>query len=225
MRGASVAISDPRQSVCEPGQAKIRVMTGDLWLIRHGETEWSLSGAHTGLTDIPLTRHGEEQAGQLGGVLGGKNFAAVLTSPLQRARRTCELAGFGGVMQREPNLVEWNYGAYEGRTFAQIRAYRPDWDLFRDGVPGGEKIEEVAARAELVIKRALAADGDVALFAHGHILRILTACWLRLEPGAARLFALSPAAVSVLGYEHDTRVVVHWNHVHWAKGNRQPFRG
>jgi probable phosphoglycerate mutase len=135
----------------------------------------------------------------------------VLTSPMQRARRTCALAGLGTKALIEPNLVEWDYGEYEGRTTAEIEKARPGWSLFRDGVPGGETIEQVAVRAQAVIDRAMTASGDVALFAHGHILRILTACWLGLPPNAARLFALGTASVSTLGYEHDTQVIVRWD--------------
>ena len=138
----------------------------DLWLIRHGETAWSLSGAHTGRTDIPLTPAGEEQAAGIRTKLGGRNFALVLSSPLERARRTCELAGFAGVMQLEPNLAEWAYGEYEGKTTAQIRVDRPGWAPFKDDFPGGETLEDVAVRAQAVIDRAVAAGGDVALFAH-----------------------------------------------------------
>jgi broad specificity phosphatase PhoE len=192
-------------------------MAGDLWLIRHGETAWSLSGAHTGRTDIPLTPAGEQKAEKVGEKLRGHTFAMVLTSPLQRARRTCELAGFGATAQIEPNLAEWNYGDYEGRTTADIQRERPGWSLFRDGAQGGEAIEQVAERARAVIARAVMAaravidEGDVALFAHGHILRILTACWLDLPPNAARLFALEPAGISTLGHEHETRVILRWN--------------
>ncbi|MDE3197005.1 MAG: histidine phosphatase family protein [Acidobacteriota bacterium] len=182
-----------------------------LYLIRHGETEWSLSGAHTGRTDLPLTKAGEEKAKRIREKLGGRPFSLVLTSPLTRARRTCEIAGYLDAAQVDPNLLEWNYGDYEGRTTAQIREERPDWQLFRDGVPNGETIEGVAARAETVIVRALAAGGDVALFAHGHILRILAARWMILPPEDARLFALSTASVSTLGFEHETRVISSWN--------------
>ena len=182
-----------------------------LWLIRHGETEWSLSGAHTGRTDLPLIAVGKERAAALGRYLGGKPFALVLTSPLQRARETCRIAGYGDSAQIEPNLREWDYGAYEGRTTADIRKEAPDWDLWKMGVPGGETIEQVATRARLVIERASATGGDAALFAHGHILRILTACWLGLAPVAGRLFALDTATVSVLGYERESRVIRHWN--------------
>ncbi len=188
-------------------------MAGELWLIRHGETEWSRSGAHTGRTDLALTREGERKATQLGSRLAGNHFALVLSSPLQRARRTCALAGFGAVLQLEPNLVEWDYGAYEGRTTAEIHRERPGWSLFRDGVPGGETIEQVGARAQAVIARALGVlpEGNVALFAHGHILRILAASWLELAPDTARFFALGTAGISTLGHEHETRVIVRWN--------------
>jgi probable phosphoglycerate mutase len=186
-------------------------MAENLWLIRHGETEWSLSGAHTGRTDLPLTPKGEEQARELVAQLAGHHFALVLTSPAQRARRTCELAGLGAAAIVEPNLAEWDYGAYEGRTTQEIHQERPDWSLFRDGVPGGETLDQVGARARAVIERVQSAPGDVALFAHGHILRILTASWLDLPPAAARYFALGTAAISTLGYEHTERVISQWN--------------
>jgi probable phosphoglycerate mutase len=186
-------------------------VTGELWLIRHGETEWSLSGAHTGRTDLPLTAEGEAQARGLAPKIAGHPFALVLTSPMQRARRTCELAGLGAEAQLERNLSEWDYGDYEGLSTADIHRTRPDWSIFRDGFPGGETIDQVAARAQAAIARALAAKGDVALFAHGHILRILAACWLELPPADARLFALSTASISMLGYEHETRVITRWN--------------
>jgi len=182
-----------------------------LWLIRHGETAWSLSGAHTGRTDIPLTANGELKAAKIGDKLGGRQFSLVLVSPLERARRTCEIAGYGAQAQIEPDLLEWNYGDYEGRTTDDIRHDRPGWYLFRDGVPNGETIEQVAVRARRVISRAVAAEGDVALFAHGHILRILGACWLELPPLEACRLALSTASVSTLGYEHETRVITSWN--------------
>jgi broad specificity phosphatase PhoE len=186
-------------------------MAAELWLIRHGETAWSLSGAHTGRTDLPLTPGGEAEATALGAKLAGRKFALVLTSPMQRARRTCELAGFGAQAQIDPNLNEWDYGAYEGLSSADIHRKRPDWSLFRDGVPGGETIDQVAVRGQAVIDRALQANGDTALFAHGHILRILTTRWLLLAPADARLFALSTASISILGHEHETRVISRWN--------------
>jgi len=186
-------------------------MTHQLWLIRHGETEWSKTGAHTGWTDIPLTSVGERNAAMLAPLLTGARFSAVFTSPLQRARETCRLAGFGDRAVVDPNLLEWNYGDYEGRTTSQIREVAPDWNLWEDGVPNGEAIEQVAARAQAVIDRACQADGDVALFAHGHILRILGACWLGLTPATAALFAMTTSSVSTLGYERTTRVITRWN--------------
>lgn len=182
-----------------------------LWLIRHGETEWSLSGAHTGRTDLPLTDRGKLRAAAIGRFLNGRAFALVLTSPLLRARETCRLAGYGGQAIPDDDLCEWNYGNYEGRTTADIQKDRPGWNLWRDGVVNGETVEQVAARAQRVIGRALDAGGDTALFAHGHILRILTACWLQLPPDAGRLFGLDTATVSILGWEHDTRVIQEWN--------------
>jgi len=183
----------------------------ELWFIRHGETEWSLSGAHTGRTDIPLTAAGRGQAAAIGCYLGGRTFALVLTSPLARARETCDLAGFGGRAQVDTNLREWDYGDYEGRTTREICEQIPGWSLWADGPRGGETVDEVAGRAEAVIARATAAQGDVALFAHGHVLRILAAQWLGLEPAAGRLFALATASVSTVGYEHETRVITRWN--------------
>lgn len=186
-------------------------MPGHLWLIRHGETEWSRSGAHTGRTDLPLTDAGRQKAAALARCLGGRRFALVLTSPLQRARETCRLAGYGQVAQVEVNLQEWDYGDYEGRSTPEIRKDAPDWNLWTSGVPNGETIDQVASRAEAVIGRASGAGGDVALFAHGHILRILTARWLDLAAQAGRLFALDTASVSILGYERNTRVIRRWN--------------
>jgi broad specificity phosphatase PhoE len=186
-------------------------MPRELWLFRHGETEWSRSGAHTGRTDLPLTNAGRVRAAAIGRYVAGRPFALVLTSPMQRAIDTCALAGSGYAAQIDPNLREWDYGDYEGRTTTDIQKERPGWLLWRDGVPNGETMEQVAERAEAVIDRAMRAGGDVALFAHGHILRILTACWLELRPDDGRLFALSTASLSVLGYERDTRVITRWN--------------
>jgi len=182
-----------------------------LWLIRHGQTQWSLSGAHTGRTDLPLTAAGRENAAAVGRFLAGRRFDLVLTSPLARARETCRLAGYAAQGQIEPNLREWDYGDYEGRSTAEIQRERPGWLLWSDGVPNGESIDQVAARASSVIDRTSGAEGDVALFAHGHVLRILTACWLGLPPDAARLFALGTGSVSILGYERETRVITRWN--------------
>lgn len=174
-----------------------------VYLARHGETAWTISRQHTGMTDLPLTARGEVEAGQLGERLGGLSFAGVLTSPLQRAVRTCELAGFGAAAEVEPDLLEWNYGAYEGRTSADIRAERPDWQLFRDGCPGGESPDQVGARADRVARRVRAMSGDVLLFSSGHFLRVFAARWLGLEPGAGRYFLLGTASLSAVGYEHD----------------------
>jgi broad specificity phosphatase PhoE len=182
-----------------------------LWLIRHGETEWSRSGAHTGRTDLPLTENGCARAKALGKLLDGRRFATVLASPLARARETCRLAGYGDQMQIEPNLHEWDYGDYEGLSTAQIREKRPGWSLWEDGVPNGETVEHVGERASVVIQRAIAGEGDAALFAHGHILRILSACWLGLIPSDGRLLGLDTASISILGHERDTRVIRLWN--------------
>ena len=172
-------------------------------LARHGETAWTLTGQHTGLTDIPLTERGERNARRLGERLKGLTFARVFTSPLQRALRTCELAGFAAVATIDPDLVEWNYGEYEGRRSDEILAERPDWQLFRDGCPGGETPDQVGVRADRVVSRVRAVQGDVLLFSSGHFLRVLAARWLGLEPGAGRFFLLSTASLSALGYEHD----------------------
>jgi probable phosphoglycerate mutase len=182
-----------------------------IWLVRHGETAWSLSGQHTGRTDIPLTPAGAERAKTIGRKLHGQKFGLVLVSPLERARHTCEIAGLGEQAAIDPDLLEWDYGDYEGRTTRDIQVKRPGWSLFRDGVPNGETIEQVADRARRVIARAVDADGPTALFAHGHVLRILAACWLDLPPREARHFALSTASISILGFEHETRVISRWN--------------
>jgi broad specificity phosphatase PhoE len=185
-----------------------------VYLVRHGETAWSVSGRHTGSTDLPLTPQGEENARRLGRRLSGVSFALVLTSPLQRARRTCELAGFGAQALVDADLVEWHYGIYEGRTRADIQQERPGWDLFRDGCPGGEMPAEVGARADRVLSRLRSVQGQALVFAHGHILRVLAARWLGLPPQAARYFYLSTATVSILGQEHDNPqepVIRLWN--------------
>jgi len=174
-----------------------------VYLARHGETAWSVSGQHTGLTDLPLTERGERNARSLGERLKGLKFATVLTSPLQRAVRTCELAGFGAEAKVDRCLLEWDYGKYEGRRSADIRRERPDWQLFRDGCPGGETPDQVGTRADSVVDRVRAIQGDVLIFSSGHFLRTLAARWLGLEPGAGRYFLLSTASMSALGYEHD----------------------
>ncbi len=182
-----------------------------LWLIRHGETEWSLSGAHTSRTNIPLTERGKERAAKIRDYLAQRKFSLVLTSPLLRARETCRIAGYADVAQIEENLREWDYGIFEGRTTADIRKDQPDWSIWDSPVPEGEPVEHVAARAQKVIDRALQAGGDVALFAHAHILRILAATWLGLEPRGGRLFALGTGSVSTLGYERENQVISTWN--------------
>ena len=182
-----------------------------LSLARHGETAWSLSGQHTGLTDIPLTEKGEQDARRLGERLREMTFARVFTSPLQRARRTCDLAGFGNVAVVDPDLVEWNYGDYEGRTSQEIKAERPDWQLFRDGCPGGESPEQVAARADRVVAKVRAVDGDVLVFSSGHFLRMVGARWLGMEPIWGRCFYLVTASLSQLSYEHTLPVIRLWN--------------
>ena len=201
-------------------------MSVELWLIRHGETEWSLSGAHTSTTDIPLTEHGRQRALELKEYLHGKKFAAVLVSPMQRARETCQLAGYGDVAQVEPGLVEWNYGDAEGKTTAQMRELRgPQWSVWTSPIVGGESVEQVGERADGVIARAEAAvhptsqnrevghpeSQAVALFAHAHILRILAARWLGLPAVDGRMLALGTGSLSVLGHERETRVIERWN--------------
>jgi probable phosphoglycerate mutase len=187
----------------------------EIHVIRHGETAWTESRRHTGLTDIPLTERGEHQARRFGEHLRGRNFAHVFTSPLQRARRTCELAGFGATAQIDPDLVEWNYGNYDGLTTAEILKKRPGWQLFRDGCPKGESVGEIGARANRVIARVRALDGDVLLFSSGHFLRVLAARWLDLDASCGRLFLLSTTTLSILGYEHDKSdpVIRLWNDV------------
>jgi broad specificity phosphatase PhoE len=185
-----------------------------VYLARHGETAWTLSRQHTGLTDLPLTERGERTARRLGERLKGLTFTAVLTSPLQRAARTCELAGFKSVAEVNNDLVEWDYGHYEGRRTAEIRAERPDWELFRDGCPGGELPQEVGARADRVVKRVRAVPGNVLIFTSGHFMRVLATSWLGLEPSVnCKFFMLSTASLSAVSYEHDvSRPVIRlWN--------------
>jgi broad specificity phosphatase PhoE len=188
-------------------------MLPTIYLARHGETAWSLSGQHTGLTDLPLTERGKHNARLLGRRLAGLAFAKVFTSPLQRAVRTCELAGFGSVAEVDRDLLEWNYGDYEGRRTAEIHVERPDWQLFQDGCPGGESPSQVGARADRVVRRMRAIKGDVLLFSSGHFLRVLAARWLGLEPAAGRFFLLSTASVGALSYEHNLSepVIRLWN--------------
>ena len=186
----------------------------ELWLIRHGETEWSLSGKHTSRTDISLTEHGRKRAEELRDYLNGTQFSAVFVSPMQRARETCAIAGFGDVAVVDEGLREWDYGIYEGKTTAEIRKEVPGWSVWKDEIVGGETAEHVGERADGVIARALAAapaGGKVALFAHAHILRILAARWVGLAADGGRLLALGTGSVSVLGWERETRVIEAWN--------------
>ncbi len=183
----------------------------ELWLTRHGETEWSRTLRHTGRTDLSLTAHGEAQAIALGERLDGRRFALVLASPLERARRTAELAGYGDVLELDEDLVEVDYGEYEGLTSVEIRRARPDWDLWRDGCPGGETIAEAAARAERVLARARAADGPVLLVGHGHLTRVLATRALLLDPDHGRRIALDPATLSIVGSEHAAPALRLWN--------------
>jgi broad specificity phosphatase PhoE len=184
-----------------------------VYLARHGETAWSLSGQHTGRTDLPLTERGEHQARSLVEPLRGLVFAKVLTSPSQRAVRTCALAGFDGLAEIDPDLAEWDYGDYEGRRTAEILTERPQWQLFRDGAPAGESPEQVGARADRVIARIRAVHGNVLVVSSAHISRVLGARWLGLPPSGGRYFVLSTASLSILGYEHDmTEPVIRlWN--------------
>jgi len=191
-----------------------------VYLARHGETSWSLSGQHTGLTDLPLTERGERNAHRLGERLRGMTFARAFSSPLQRARRTCELAGFGAAAEIDRDLVEWNYGEYEGRRLAEILAERPDWQLFRDSCAGGESPDQVGARADRVVARLRAVQGDVLVFSSGHFLRVLAARWLALDVAAGRYLVLSTASLSTLGYEHNVSqpVIVLWNDTRHVEG-------
>ena len=184
-------------------------MPSEIWLVRHGETEWSRSGQHTSRTDLPLTPEGERQAESLKRMLVGHSFALVQSSPMNRAIRTCQLVGLTPEINED--LREWDYGDYEGLTTPEIQKSAPGWTIFSGAVPNGETVEQVGARADRVISHALAASGNVALFGHGHLLRILAARWIGLEPAGGRLLALSTASLSVLGYERETRVIRLWN--------------
>jgi broad specificity phosphatase PhoE len=182
-----------------------------VFVIRHGETAWSLSGQHTGTTDLPLTDNGRRRAEMLRPVLAKERLALVLVSPMQRARQTCELAGLGNAAVIDPDLSEWNYGQYEGLTTAQIHETRPGWVVFRDGCPGGESPAQIGARVDRVIARARATVGDVALFAHAHVLRVLAARWIGFPVPAGEHFLLDTGTLSVLGYYRDTPALEVWN--------------
>ncbi len=198
------------------GNELMSEMHPTLYIARHGETAWSLSGQHTGLTDLPLTERGQSNARRLGDQLRGRFFAHVLTSPMQRARRTCELAGFGAEAEVDRDLLEWDYGEYEGLRTEEIRAKRPGWKLFRDGCPGGESVGEVGARADRALDHVQSFQQDVLIFSSGHFLRVLAARWLELEPQAGKYFLLSTASLSALSYEHDLTqpVIKLWNDLH-----------
>jgi len=185
-----------------------------VYLARHAETAWTLSGQHTGLTDLPLLGDGEHNARQLGERLKNMQFAKVLTSPLQRARRTCELAGFGAIAQVDPDLVEWNYGQYEGLRSSEIHLNSPDWQLFRDGCPGGESPADVGSRADRVIQRVRSVGADVLIFSSGHFIRVFAARWLSLSPFAGKYFLLNTGSLCILGYEHkfSQPVIQLWNY-------------
>ena len=182
-----------------------------VFLVRHGATEWSVTGQHTGRTDLPLTDEGREQAKRLGPRLAREQFAVVLVSPLTRARETARLTGFGEVAEVDPDLVEWDYGDYDGRTAADIRREHPGWTPWAGGYSGGETLDELAARADRVLSRARATEGDVALFAHGHILRVIAARWLEQPPVEASRYYLATATLSVLAWERETPVIDRWN--------------
>lgn len=189
-------------------------MAAEVYLIRHGETPWSLSGQHTGRTDLPLTDHGEQQALDVGRLLHGITFSQALVSPLQRARRTCELAGFGPTARVQQNLAEWDYGDYEGRTGAEIREQRPDWDVFRDGCPGGESPEQVTARTTAVVDELRHLEGRIVVFSHGHFLRSLAASWIGLPIQLGRHLSLDTGSLSILGYEKASIPAISlWNAV------------
>jgi broad specificity phosphatase PhoE len=185
----------------------------DLYLVRHGETAWSVTGQHTGRTDLPLTSRGEAQARTLQARLNGQGFARVFSSPLKRAARTCELAGFGSVASLDPELVEWDYGDYEGRTLAQIQGERPGWDLFRHGCPRGESVRQITERVDRVLSRVRAIEGPLLFFSSGHVLRVLAARWLETAAELGRGLQLDPASICVLGYDHKgaDRVIRLWN--------------
>ena len=186
-------------------------MAGRVFIVRHGETEWSLSGRHTGETDVPLTAHGREQGAEVADKLSGESFSLVLCSPLLRARETCRLAGFEARAEICEDLREWDYGEYEGLTSDQIWTEHPDWSLWRDGCRGGETPAAIGARVDRVLARLLGVDGDCLAFAHGHVLRVLTARWLEMEVAEGARFKLAAAAIGVLGHERTTRVIDRWS--------------
>jgi len=189
----------------------VAVPEHDAWLLRHGATEWSVDGRHTSRTDLPLTEHGRDQAEAVGRALDGRSFARVLVSPRRRARETCDLSGYGAEAEITDDLQELDYGEYEGLTTAQIRETAPGWTIWTGPCPGGETLDQVAARVDRVIAEVRTTDGPVALFAHGHVLRVLTARWCQLDPIEGRRFPLDTGTVSILGYEHGFPGVCRWN--------------
>ena len=191
-------------------------------LVRHGQTEWSLAGRHTGRTDVPLTAEGAREAAAIGERLAGRTFSLVLTSPLSRASETCRLAGFGARAQTNDDLREWDYGSYEGLTTAQIREHRPGWSVLKDGAPGGEDAADVGKRADRVLESIRAVDGPVLVFAHGHVSRVIGARWIGLPPDHARFFALSTGSISTLGHERETPVLLSWNDTSHLAADRVP---
>jgi broad specificity phosphatase PhoE len=199
------AAQPPQAGIAEEQRAH------DVTLVRHAETEWSLAKRHTGRTDIPLTERGREAACALAERLSGQRFVLVLVSPLLRACETCDLSGLGAQAQTRDDLMEWDYGEYEGLTTPEIRAQRPGWQLWRDGCPGGERAEDVGVRADRVIEELQAADGEVAVFSHGHLLRVLGARWIELEPSIGRRLGLFTGAICVLGSEHHAPIITRWN--------------
>lgn len=192
-------------------------MADKIYLIRHGETEWTISGQHTGTTDIPLTEKGKEDAMKLKRELQDVSFQLILSSPMQRAFNTCELAGFAKQARLDPDLVEWNYGEYEGLTTKQIWKNDPHWEIFAQGAPGGESVADVGARATHILAKLKSIHSSVALFSHGHFLRVLAARWLGLPPNEGRLFDLHPASISILGIEHQHHVIAQWNDTSYLK--------
>lgn len=193
--------------------------TQQIWIVRHSDTEWSLDGRHTGRTDVPLTPAGEFKADQLAPQLAKENFALVLSTPLSRGLETARRAGFADRVQPDPNLLEWDYGKFEGLTSVQIAAMQPNWDLWRDGCPNGESIEAVAVRARSIVQRCLATQGNVLLFSHGHFSRMIAAVWLELPPTRGRSFGLKAGSISMLGFEHANRVIWQWNRVNTFEGH------
>ncbi len=199
------------QLLFNPGELSVSDIKKQIWLIRHGETDWSAAGKHTGRTDLPLNVRGEQRAQKLKQFLKGKKFDLVLVSPYKRAQQTCQIAGYASSAETNPDLKEWDYGDFEGKTTAEIREHIRDWTIWTASISHGESLQEVYSRTQRVIKKVNSVNGDVALFAHGHFLRILAAAWLGLSPDCGRLFALNTASVSVLGYEHETPVILKWN--------------